>query len=57
MGFPREEYWSGLSFPSLRDFTNPGIEPTCPALAGRFFTKDSGIIAVSRVSSHPGFLF
>ena len=57
MGFPREEYWSGLSFPSLRDFTNPGIEPMCPALAGRFFTKDSGIIAVSGVSSHPSFLF
>ena len=26
MGFPRQEYWSGLPFPS------PGIKPKCPAL-------------------------
>ena len=30
--FPRQEYWSGLSFPSLRDLPNPGIEPASPAL-------------------------
>ena len=41
MGFPRQEYWSGLSFPPLGDLPNPGIEPTSPvspALAGGFFT-------------------
>ena len=41
MGFSRQEYWSGLPFPSPRDLPNPGIEPVClmsPALAGRFFT-------------------
>ena len=32
MGFPRQEYWSGLPFPSPEDFTNPGIEPGSPAL-------------------------
>ena len=33
MGFPRQEYWSGLPFPSPGDLPNPGIEPTFPALA------------------------
>ena len=27
MGFPRQEYWSGLPFPSPRDLPNPEIEP------------------------------
>ena len=38
MEFPKQEYWSGLTFPSPGDLPNPGIEPTCLALAGRFFT-------------------
>ena len=38
MGFPRQEYWSGLLSPSLGDLIDPGIEPMFPALAGRFFT-------------------
>ena len=38
MGFPRQEYWSGLPFPSPGDLSNPVIEPTSPALAGGFFT-------------------
>ena len=28
MGFPRQEYWSGLPFPSPGDFPNPGIKTT-----------------------------
>ena len=32
MGFPRQEYWSGLPFPSLRDLPSPGIKPASPAL-------------------------
>ena len=32
MGFSRQEYWSGLPFPSLRDLSNPRIEPESPAL-------------------------
>ena len=31
MGFSRQEYWSGLSCPSLGDLTNPGIKPVPPA--------------------------
>ena len=33
MGFSRQEYWSGLPFPSPGDLPNPGIKPTSPALA------------------------
>ena len=32
MGFSRQEYWSGLLFPSPGDLPNPGIEPRSPAL-------------------------
>ena len=38
MGFPRQEYWNGLSFPPPGDLPYLGIEPTSPASAGRFFT-------------------
>ena len=31
MGLPRQEYWSGLPFPSPGDLPNPGIEPGSPA--------------------------
>ena len=37
-GFPRQEYWSGLPFPSPRDLPNPRTELAAPASAGRFFT-------------------
>ena len=32
MGFSRQEYWSGLSFPSPGDRPDPGIEPGSPTL-------------------------
>ena len=32
MGFFRQEYWSGLPFPSPGDLPDPGIEPRSPAL-------------------------
>ena len=32
MGFSRQEYWSGLPFPSPEDLLDPGIEPGSPAL-------------------------
>ena len=32
MGFPKQEYWSGLPFPSPRDIPNSGIESVSPAL-------------------------
>ena len=31
MGFPRQEYWSGLPFPSAGYLPNPGIKPESPA--------------------------
>ena len=40
MGFPRQEYWSGLLFHPLGDLSDPGIESTSPALAGGFFTTE-----------------
>ena len=40
MGFPRQEHWNGFPFPSLGDLPGPGIEPTSPELAGRFFTTE-----------------
>ena len=45
MQFPRQEYWSGLPFPSPGDLPNPEIEPAFPAvqvvscIAGRFSTN------------------
>ena len=44
MGFPRQEYWSGLPFLSPGDLPNPGVEPASlmsPALAGGFFTTSA----------------
>ena len=32
MGFSRQEYWSGLLFPSPGDLPDPGIEPESPSL-------------------------
>ena len=43
MGFSRQEYWSGLPFPSPGDLPNPEMEPASPvspALAGGFFTAE-----------------
>ena len=40
MGFLKQEYWSGLSFPSPEDLLNPGMEPTFPALTDGFFTTE-----------------
>ena len=43
MGFFRQQYWSGLLFPTPGDLPNPGMEPASPAslaLAGGFFTTE-----------------
>ena len=32
LGFPQQEYWSGLPFSSPGDLPEPGIEPTFPLL-------------------------
>ena len=38
MGFPLQECWSRLLFPTPGDLPHPGIEPASLALAGRFVT-------------------
>ena len=52
MGFPRQESWSGLLFPSLGHLPDPGIRPASPALAGGFFTTEppgkAGVIVSER---------
>ena len=57
MGFSRQEYWSGLPFPSPGNLPNLGIEPTSPtspALAGRFFTTHANWEAsVCELASFP----
>ena len=39
-GFSRQEYWSGLPFPSSGDLPDPEIEPVSPALTGRFLNTE-----------------
>ena len=51
MGFPRQDYRSGLPFPSPGDLPDPGIEsrsPVSPALAGGFFTAEPLAVPKSR---------
>ena len=41
MEFSRQEYWSGLPFPTPEDLPNPGIKPASlvsPAFEGGFFS-------------------
>ena len=40
MGFSRQEYWSGLPFPSPGDLPDPGIEPGSPALHANALTSE-----------------
>ena len=52
MGFSRQEYWSGLPFPSLGHLPNSGIKSeslTSPALAGGFFTSRTLVRSHSRL--------
>jgi len=44
MGFPRQEYWSGLSCPSPGDLPDPGLNSRLllhPCIAGGFFTAEA----------------
>ena len=44
MGFPRQQYWSGLPCPPPEDLPDPEIEPESlmsPTLAGRFFNTSA----------------
>ena len=40
MRFSRQEYWSGLPFPSPGDLPNPGIEPSSPAFQADTLTSE-----------------
>ena len=40
MGFSRQEYWSGLPFPSPGDLPDPGIEPGSPSLEADALTSE-----------------
>ena len=40
MGFSRQEYWSGLPFPSPGNLPDPGIEPWSPALEADALTSE-----------------
>ena len=40
MGFSRQEYWSGLPFPSPGDLPGPGIEPRSPAFQADTLTSE-----------------
>ena len=42
MGFSRQEYWSGLLFPSPGDLPDPGVEPRSPALQADTLTSKPG---------------
>ena len=46
MGFSRQEYWSGLPFPSPGDLPNPGMEPAFPV---------SPALHAGSLLSEPGF--
>ena len=41
LGFPRQEYWSGLPFPPPGGLLDPEVEPMSPAFASEFFTTES----------------
>ena len=50
MGFSRQEFWSGLPFPSPRDLPNPGIEPGSPAWVPRGCLQLKERIAIDMVA-------
>ena len=51
IGFPRQEYWSGLPFPSPGDLLNSGIKSMSPALAGGLFTTEPPTVTISYIRS------
>ena len=50
MGFSRQEYWSGLPFPSPGDLPDPGIEPRSPTMRADALPSEPPIICVMRGS-------
>ena len=56
MGFPRQEYWSGLPFPSLGDLPHPGIEPGSPALQADSLLPELGTVVTCKKNISKQFL-
>ena len=55
MEFPRQEYWTGLPFPSPAYLPNPGIEPVTPALQADSLPSEppgKPILSVTTMFSH-----
>ena len=53
MGFSRQEYWSGLPFPSPGAFPDPGIEPWSPTFQADALTSDIPACKVVSDSATP----
>ena len=51
MGFPRQEYWSGLPFPSPGDLPSRGTKIVYPASSRRFFTAEPSRKPVESLAS------
>ena len=51
MGFSRQEYWSGLPFPSPGDLPDPGIKPGSPALEADALTSETKYRGMRLVST------
>ena len=59
MGFPRQEYWNGVLFPTPRDLPDPGMVPiflVSPALAAVFQSLSRVQLCDPMDCSMPGFL-
>ena len=55
MVFSRQEYWSGLPFPSPGDLPRPGIEPGSPALqADALLSEPLGSFLGGGIAQHVG---
>ena len=57
MGFSRQEYWSGLPFPSPEDLPNPGIEPRSPALRADALTSEPPWTRVGELDSANHYIY
>ena len=62
LGFSRQEYWSGLPFPTPGDLPDPGIEPGSPALQAdslltKLWGKPSGHVILSKYFKSECFQF
>ena len=52
MGVSREEYWSGLPFPSPGDLLDPGVEPRAPALQADTLTSEPPGKPIPSIATH-----